>query len=86
MQADKWMRRCVGRVSDDARFQTFRHTDTDGKASPLTVIPPILIERTTKPHREGHYPTHDGRALRFHGRVKALCEQVTGGWYVTPTR
>ena len=48
MQADKWMRRCVGRVSDDARFQTFRHTDTDGKASPLTVIPPILIERTTK--------------------------------------
>ena len=48
MQADKWMRRCVGRVSDDAGFQTFRHTDTDGKASPLTVIPPILIERTTK--------------------------------------
>lgn len=60
MQADKWMRRCVGRVGDDARFQNFRHTDTDGKVStvsaeipsgkisPLTVMYPVLKERTNE--------------------------------------
>ena len=48
MQADRGMRRCVGRVGDDARFQNFRHTDTDGKASTFDSHTPYFDREDNK--------------------------------------